>query len=34
MTDALVMVAQHAHARPINGGGSASWLKRVKKSPK
>jgi hypothetical protein len=33
-TDALGLVAQHAHARPINGGGSASWWTRVKKSPK
>jgi hypothetical protein len=28
MTDALAQVAQHAHARPINGGGSASWWTR------
>jgi hypothetical protein len=32
MPNALAQVALHAHARLINGGGSASWLKRVKKS--
>jgi hypothetical protein len=26
-------VAQHAHARAINGGGSVSWWTRVTKSP-
>ena len=25
MTDTLGLVAQQAHARPIYGGGSASW---------
>jgi hypothetical protein len=34
MTDTLGLVAQQAHARPINGGDSASWLTRVKNSPK
>jgi hypothetical protein len=34
ITDALGLVAQHAHARPIYGGGSASGWTRVKNSPK
>jgi hypothetical protein len=33
MTDALTLVAQHAHARPINGGGSVCWGTHVEKSP-
>jgi hypothetical protein len=33
MTDALALVALHAHARPINGGGSASGWTRVKTPP-
>jgi hypothetical protein len=33
ITDALGLVAQHAHARPIDSGGSASGWTRVKKSP-
>jgi hypothetical protein len=34
ITDVLGLVAQYGHARPINGGGSASWWIRVKNSLK
>ena len=34
ITDALALVAQQAHARPIDSGGSASGWTRVKNSPK
>jgi hypothetical protein len=33
MTDALGLVAQHTHVRPIDSGGSANWWTRVTKSP-
>jgi hypothetical protein len=34
MIDVQAMAAQHAQARPINGGGTASWVMLVKKSTK
>jgi hypothetical protein len=34
MIDTLALVAQQAHARPINGGDSASGWTRLKNSPK